>query len=161
MNNSHQNSGFSLVDTIIGMTIIAVAIVGIQIAQTNYVRASDRTEFGVRAVTLANSVMNIIRMHNFDENANSPWSTSLGEDTGESSLADYDDIDDYADGSWDFSGDGFDGFSVQSRIFYVAVPTNWLDSTGTATNFKRIIVSVNHSVLEAPVIVSSIVAGVE
>jgi len=153
--------GFSIPDMIMGLSIIAVAVVGMMFAQRNYVQMSNRVELGLRAVTLANSVMNTIRMHRFDESLHKTWSTSLGADGGESTAADYDDIDDYAGTSWDFSSDGFTGFTITSRVFNVHLGTSWVDSVGPGTDYKRIIVSVNHAVLDGPVVVSSLYAGID
>ncbi|NQV14452.1 hypothetical protein HQ531_03255 [bacterium] len=161
MKHRDRQTGFSLIDMIIGLSILAVAIVGIQIAQSNYIQMSSRVETGLRALSLGNSVMNIIRMHAYDESSSSPWSSTLGPDGGETSSADYNDIDDYAATSWDFSSDGYAGFTVNSRVFYVDLPSNWLDSLATRTNYKRIVVTVNHSILNTPVIFTSIMAGID
>lgn len=156
-----SQSGFSLIDIIVGLSILAVAIVGIQLAQRNYVTFSTQVEVNLRAISLGNSVMNTIRMHRFDENASAPWDSTLGTNTGESTLTDYDDIDDYAGASWDFSSDGFPGYVVSSRVFCVDLSSSWLDSVGAFTSFKRIIVSINHGEMETPVVFSSIVSGIE
>ena len=156
----NRQSGFSIIDMIMGLGILAIAIVGIQIAQNNYINMSNRVEIGLRGVSLGNSVMNQIRMHRYDENATFPWGDTLGTDVGESTLSDYDDIDDYAGATWDFSGEGFPGYTVTSRGFNINVPPHWLDSVGVGPNFKRIIVRVNHPELESPLLFSSIMAGI-
>ena len=155
-----SQSEFSLIDMIMGLSIIAVAIVGIQLAQRNYVEMSTQVETNLRAVTLGNSVMNTIRMHRFDENTSSPWVATLGAD-GESSMSDYDDIDDYAGASWDFSSDGFAGYTVSTRVFCINLDTSWLDSVAVGQDYKRIIVSVNHPAMDVPAIMTSIFAGIE
>ena len=156
----HSKSGFSIIDMIMGLSIIAVAIMAIQVAQNNYVNMSTRVEVGLRAVSLGNSVMNIVRMHRYDENSISPWSTAYGTDTGESTSADYDDIDDYAGTSWDFSGDGFTGYTVTTRVHCVDLTTSWTDSVGPGSTFKRIIVSIDHDAMDSPMIFSSLMAGI-
>jgi len=99
-------------------------------------------------------------MHRYDENLDAPWSSSYGTDSGESTSADYDDIDDYANAIWDFSADGFSGFSVTTRVFCVALATSWEDSVGPGASFKRIIVSIDHDALNSPMKFSSIMAGI-
>ncbi|MBT4033606.1 MAG: hypothetical protein HOB84_11630 [Candidatus Marinimicrobia bacterium] len=153
-------TGFSIIDMIIGISIIAIAILAIQVALSNYISMSTRVEVGLRAVSLGNSVMNTIRMHRYDENLSSPWSISYGTDAGESTSADYDDIDDYAGTSWDFSGDGFAGYTVTTRVHCVDLTTSWTDSVGPGTNFKRIIVSMDHDAMDHPMIFSSLMAGI-
>ncbi|MCF6237573.1 MAG: hypothetical protein L3J79_01960 [Candidatus Marinimicrobia bacterium] len=162
MKRPDPQSGFSIIDMIVGLSILAVAIVGIMIVQQNYIQMSSNVELGLRAISLGNSVMNTIRMHAYDENASSPWSSTIGANTdaGESALADYDDIDDYAGATWDFSSDGYLGYSVTTRVFYIDIATSWVDSVGPTTSFKRIIVRVDHSDMESPVVFSSLVAGI-
>ena len=160
MSNSSSQSGFSIMDMIIGLSIVSIAIVGILLAQRNYINSAAQVEVGIRAVTLGNYVMQTIRMHRFDENNATPWSTGYGTDTGESTMADYDDIDDYANATWDFSSDGYSGYTVQTRVFCVDLSSSWLDSVGPGTNYKRIIVGVNNSALEGPVLFSSLYAGI-
>ena len=160
MSNSSSQSGFSIMDMIIGLSIVSIAIVGILLAQRNYINSAAKVEVGIRAVTLGNYVMQTIRMHRFDENPTPSWSTSYGPDTGESTMASYDDIDDYAAASWDFSSDGYAGYSVSTRVFCVDLSSSWLDSVGPGTNYKRIIVGVSNPALEGPVIFSSLYAGI-
>ena len=136
------SSGFTITDLIVGMMIIAVAIVGIMYAEQAYIQNADRVELGVRGVSLGNAVMNTIRMHRYDENTSSPWSSSLGTDSGESAPTNYDDVDDYAGATWNFSAEGYPGFSVNTRVFYIDIETSWLDSVGGPTDFKRIIVTI-------------------
>jgi len=158
---SKSQSGFSMIDMIMGLSILAVAIVGIQLAQRNYVQMSGQVEVNLRAISLGNSVMNTIRMHRFDENLTAPWDSTLGTDTGETSLILYDDIDDYNGASWDFSSDGYDGYNVTTSVFSVDLNTSWLDNAGVFTSFKRIIVSIDHSAMDSPVVFTSIVAGID
>ncbi len=153
-----SQSGFSLIDMVMGLGILAIAIVGIQVAQNNYISMSNQLEAGLRGISLGNSVMNTIRMHRFDENVKAPWAASLGPDS--EIMTAYDDIDDYAGAAWDFSSEGFPGFTVQSRVFCINHSVSWLDSVGTGPDFKRIIVTVNHPELESPLVFSSIMAGI-
>lgn len=161
MNSSSGSSGFTITDLIVGMMIIAVAIVGMMYAERAYIQNADRVELGVRGVSLGNAVMNTIRMHRYDENTSSPWSSSLGTDSGESSSSSYDDIDDYVGTSWDFSSLGYPGFTVSTRIFYVDIETSWMDSVGGPTGFKRIIVTIGHAGLSSDISMSSLMGSLE
>ena len=160
MSRSGSQSGFSILDMIIGLSIVSIAIVGILLAQRNYTTQAAEVEVGIGAVTLGNHIMQTIRMHRFDENPTPPWSTSYGTDAGDGTFPNVDDIDDYANGSWDLSSDGYEGYTVTTRVFCVNLSSSWLDSVGPGTNFKRIIVSVDNSVLKDPVVFSSIYAGI-
>ncbi len=158
--NKHKNqAGFSIPDMLVGLSIVAVAIVGVLYAQRSYVRQADVIEIRSRATTLANSVMSTIRMHRYDENTDEPWSATLGANSGETSTADYDDVDDYAAASWNFSALGYPNFTVSTRVFYVDIQNSWLDSVGGPTSYKRIIVSVDHDVLDRPLVISTLAAG--
>ncbi len=161
MRIDRKSSAFSIPDLIMGMFIIAIALIGIMYGERAYIANADRVELGVRGVSLGNAVMNTIRMHRFDENTSSPWSSSLGSDTGESSSSDYDDIDDYAAASWDFSSLGYTGFSVTTRIFYVDINTSWLDSVGGPTHYKRIIVTIDHTGMKNSLNFTSLLASLE
>ena len=156
----NSQSGFSIIDVIMGLSILAIAIVGIQIAQNNYINMSNQVEISLRGISLGNSVMNQIRMHRYDENTDPPWSLTLGQDSGESTLADNDDIDDYEGASWDFSAEGFSGYTVATQVFYIDLNTSWLVEVVPRSSFKRIIVSVDHPQLESPLVFSSLMAGV-
>lgn len=160
MNNSNPQAGFSILDMIIGLSIISIAVVGILLAQGNFANSAAQTEVGLKAVSLGNYVMQTIRKHRFDEETNTPWSTSYGTDTGESSSSDYDDIDDYANASWDFSSDGYLGYTISTRVFCVDLSNSWVDSVGPGSDFKRIIVQVNHDALDNAVVLSSLYAGI-
>ncbi len=160
MKRPDPQSGFSIVDMIIGLSIVAIAIVGIMLAQQNYVRMTSQVEASLRAIALGNSVMQTIRMHRFDEETKPPWSISYGTDTGESGMSNYDDIDDYAGATWDHSSYGYAGYSVNTRVFCIDLESSWVDSVGPGKNYKRIIVSVSNSTLDEPIVLSSIYAGV-
>jgi hypothetical protein len=159
MKRPSSNAAFSIPDMIMGLAIIVIAIVGIMAAQRSYIQMSGRVEAELRAVSLGNSVMNIIRMHRYDENTSSPWSTSYGPDGGEVAST-YDDIDDYAAASWDFSSDGYAGYTVNTRVFCINIASSWEDSIGPGADFKRIIVTINHEAMESPMVLTSIMAGI-
>lgn len=153
----NRDAGFSIPDIIMGMTIIAVAVVGIMGVQRNYVEQVNRTIIQTRAISLGNAVMSTIRMHRYDENASEPWSSSLGADS--ETMANYDDIDDYAYTSWDFSSLGYVGFDVLTKVWYVDTGTSWLDSVAGPTDFKRITVIVDHDILSDPIVFYSLAGG--
>jgi len=43
----------------------------------------------------------------------------------------------------------------------VDLNTSWTDNAGVFTSFKRIIVSIDHSAMDSPVVFTSIVAGID
>ena len=51
----NPQAGFSIIDMVMGLSMIAIAILAIQTAQSNYVTQSTQVEIGLRAVSLGNS----------------------------------------------------------------------------------------------------------
>ena len=150
MNNKHP-SGFAIIELIIGIMILGIVFVAFMNVHGNMRVKSVNVEIMSRATGLANSVMGKIRAHDFHDDT-APAGT-LGPD--EASASDYDDVDDYASYGWSFTD--YVGYSVTSRIFYVAPATSWLDSVGTATNYKRIIVTVDHGGLDGSLVLTSMI----
>ena len=159
MNNSNRNAGFTITDIIMGMSIIAIAVVGVLSIQNNYVNQASQIELRTRAVSLGNAVMSTVRMHRFDENTGIPWTSNANLGSDSESMSGYDDVDDYVDASWDFSSLGYAGFTVTTRIFYVNIANSWVDSVAGPTDYKRIIVGVNNAELSTPVRLSTLVGG--
>ena len=149
MNSKHQ-SGFAIIELILGIMVLGIAFVAFMNVHGNVRTKSVNVEIMSRATGLANSIMGKIRAHDFRDNSGT---TALGPD--EASPANYDDVDDYAGYTWTFTG--YVGYSGNSRVFYLDPATSWVDSVGTATNYKRIIVSVSHGGLDSPVVLSSLV----
>lgn len=148
-------SGFALTELIVG-----ILVMGIAFATFLTIHASQRArivtvEATIRGTEIANSLMNIIRAHDFDENVTPPWSSTLGAE--EPSVGSYDDVDDYQAYNWISELTGMPGYSATTRVFYVNPANNWLDSVGTATDYKRLIVSVNHGALKSPIVLSSMI----
>lgn len=149
------NRGFSLVELILGVVIVGIGFVGATYAFTAIRSKSVEIEVTFRAVSVANSVMHTIRAHDFDENSGEPWSSTLGPE--ENSSSDYDDVDDFIGNSWDFQPKGFPGYDVSTRIYYVNPAISWIDSVGSQTNYKHIIVKVDHDGLKVPITLTSLI----
>ena len=147
---SKNQSGIAIIELIVGIMILGIAFVAFMNVHGNVRAKSVNVELMSRATGLANSVMGKIRAHDFRDDSASP--STLGPD--EASSSDYDDVDDYAGFAWSYTG--YVGYSVTSRIFFVNPATSWLDSVGTATNHKRVIVSVDHGGLDSPTVLTSL-----
>ncbi len=154
MNYKKNKSGFTLIDTIIGIVIIGFALTSIITVISNLYVKSIRIETLAKGTTYANSVMNYIRVHRFDENYNtsgSPWTYPLGQDGG-----DYDDIDDFIGADWSIPGYSDIGYQATSNVFYVDHLINLIDACGYITDYKRIVVTVSHEELPNPIVLTSI-----
>ncbi len=152
MNNNHLQNGFTLLDLIVGIVFLTVAFVGSLIAMSNIQSQSDEMEALTRASSMANSVMEVMRAQQFDENPIAPWTSSLGPEEGSPAL--YEDVDDFIGFTWTY--EGYYNYTAVTRVFYVNPAVNLMDSVGIVTDYKRIIVSVNHPELDSPVHLSSL-----
>ncbi|GEM_PF-649464 len=148
-----SQSGFSLLEIIVGIVIIGIAFVGAMYALTEIQNRSSRIEIMLKATTMANDIMEIVRSNNFDEYNSSPWSNPLGPE--ENSPSQYDDVDDYIGYLWSFPG--FTGYQGSTRVYYVNPNVSWIDSANSVTNYKYIRVQVTHDGLDVPIVLTSLI----
>jgi type II secretory pathway pseudopilin PulG len=157
LNYKKTQSGFTLIDTIIGIVIISFVLTGILFVVIDLNVKSVRNETIAKGTVYANSVMNYIRAHRFDENyttygLGAPWTYPLGQESG-----DYDDIDDFIGADWSIIPGYTDvGYQATSNVFYVDMHVNFLDICLYDTDFKRITVTVDHSDLPHSIVLTSI-----
>ncbi len=157
LNYKKNQSGFTLIDTIIGIVIISFVLTGILFVVIDLNVKSIRNEIVAKGTVYANSVMHYIRAHRFDENYTissqiGPWTYPLGQDSG-----DYDDIDDFIGADWSIIPGFADvGYQASSNVVYVDVLVSLMDGCNYATNYKRIIVTVGHDDLPNPILLTSI-----
>ena len=154
--NYRNQTGFAMIDVVIGTVILAFVLTGLLFVVGDLNFKSVRNETIEKATAFANTVMHNIRVHRFDENYNvtgSPWTYPLGQDGG-----DYDDIDDFIGADWSgIPGYNSTGYQATSIVHYVD-PPNMLNVCTYPTDFKRIIVSVNHTDLPNPIILTTIMS---
>ena len=157
LNYKKNQSGFTLIDTIIGIVIISFVLTGILFVVIDLNVKSIRNEIVAKGTVYANSVMHYIRAHRFDENYTTggqgdPWTYPLGQDSG-----DYDDIDDFNGADWSIIPGFTDvGYQASSNVVYVDILVSLMDGCNYATNYKRIIVTVSHGDLPNPIVLTSI-----
>ena len=154
MNYKKNQSGFSLIDAIIGIIIISFVLTGVLYVLLDLRVKSVENEVIAKGATYANSIMNYIRGHRFDENYSTlgpPWTFPLVQDGG-----DHDDIDDFIGADWSIiPGYSEIGYQATSDIFYVDEP-DLLTNCGYMTYYKRITVTVSHADLPNPIVLTSI-----
>ena len=161
--NFTKQAGFTLLDIIIGVTFLSVVFLATMRITNDLQQKLDRRAVQVRATSIANSMLSIVRSVNFDENwptLNHTAANNLGMDA---SLI-YDDVDDFMFNPLGVAnfGSTANGYLVNVNVYYVnpltAPPNTTIPLTGTSfSNFKRIIVSVNHSELLNPIELSAMV----
>ena len=159
--NKYQ-SGFTLMDIVIGVTFLSFAFLATFRITNDFQRKLNERDLQIRATSIANSTMSVIRSVNFDENWPSMTHTAainLGMDA--STL--YDDIDDYMlnpASALNF-GSSDDGFGIAVSVYYVdpttSPPNTTVPLTGSNySNYKRIDITVAHAELTSPITLSAI-----
>ncbi|MDP8233394.1 MAG: prepilin-type N-terminal cleavage/methylation domain-containing protein [Candidatus Saelkia tenebricola] len=139
--------GLTLIELIISIVIFALVIGSLM---NVFATVSQDTASGIhinRASTLAGSWVELILARSFDEEAEDPFTApgSLGPDTGESIITDYDDVDDF--NGYAFTDNDYPNLSGEVAVYYVEDPDsfgNWNSVSLTSTNYKRIDVNVTH-----------------
>jgi type II secretory pathway pseudopilin PulG len=152
----NNQSGFTLIDTVIGIMIISFVLPVILISIRDLNIKSISSETIEKGTAFANSVMHNIIAHRFDENYNvsgAPWTYPLGQDSGDS-----DDIDDFIGADWSvIPGYENAGYQAVSNVFYIDYDVDLMTSCNYPTNYKRIIVTVTHANLSNPIILTTII----
>lgn len=159
----NNQSGFTLIDTIVGIMIISIVLTVILIVMRDINIKSITNETVEKGTAFANSVIHYIIAHRFDENYNTtgaPWTYPLGQDSG-----DFDDIDDFIGADWSIiPGYVNMGYQAVSNVFYIDATVDLMTSSvdlmticNYPTNFKRIVVTVNHANLSNPIILTTII----
>ncbi len=150
--------GVTLIEIVIIMIIFAIGVPPLLLMISNVTQRTAEGEIYYQGIVLGRDLMEEILCKRFDENGSSPWSSVLGPDAGETTVASYDDIDDY-DGYTDI----INGYTRIVQVHYVdpdsapssclnGVQTNSLDcykpDTDNYLDYKRIDITVRHRFME-------------
>ncbi|MBU2437380.1 MAG: type II secretion system GspH family protein, partial [Candidatus Omnitrophica bacterium] len=92
-----KKRAITLIEIIAVIVVLAIAIPTLSIMLVNASWSSARSEALADAAIYAQELMEEIKSKRFDENASSPWSSTLGVDSAESSSdrTTFDDVDDF------------------------------------------------------------------
>ncbi|MDP8215721.1 MAG: hypothetical protein P9L98_00130 [Candidatus Kaelpia imicola] len=142
--------GLTLIEIIISIVVfvlIAIPLMNI------FATVSRDTDVGIyinRASSMAASCMELILSRSFDEESSSPFTNpvDLGPDSGEITLTDYDDVDDFDD--YSFTDSDYPGITTTVSVYYVDNPdssADWDNTAAAATDYKRIDISAAHAQL--------------
>ena len=151
-----QKNGFTLVEVMVVLILLTLSFMVFLRALNTGETIRARSEIRTTQSVILNSLENEIRARRFDENASYPWSSTLGKDTGESQLIQFDDIDDF-DGYYISSVSGHPAFSCSVAVNYVSVSSGFHSSQSNQSNFKSVMVKISHATL--PAIVDTMVIG--
>lgn len=150
-----DQSGFTLIDTVSGIVIMCFVLPVILFTTLDMNVKSLNDETYKKGTSFGNTIMNYIIGHRFDENYNTtgaPWTYPLGQNNG-----DYDDIDDFISADWSIiPGYANMGYQATSNIFYIDPSVDLMSSCNYQTNFKRIVVIINHANLSNPLTLTTI-----
>ena len=160
--SNKARSGFALMDLVIGITFLSFAFLATMRITNDLQQKLDNRDLQIRATSLANSMMSIIRSVDFDENAATPW--TIANDLGMDISGLYDDVDDFMfnpaiPANFGLAGVGY---TIAVAVIYVdpaTLPPNMtVPLTGTnSSNFKRVTVSVTSPDLSIPIQFSAII----
>lgn len=154
-------SGFALMDLVIGITFLSFAFLATMRIMDDLQQKLDHRDLQIRATSLANSMMSIIRSVDFDENALPPW--IIGSNLGMDASGLYDDVDDFmfnpaTPANFGLAGVGFT--AVVNVIYvdpFVSPPFSVAVPGASSSNFKRVTVTIGHIHLNNPIILSAII----
>lgn len=157
-----KKKAITLIEMIAVIVVLAIAIPTLSIMLVNASWSSARSEALADAAIYAQELVEDIKSEQFDENNSSPWSSTLGVDSAESSSdrTTFDDVDDFV-GCTDISvTTPATGFSRWASIDYVELSgTTWQAAASPPTDYKRITVTVSRNGLVDNVSLVTIVAN--
>lgn len=122
------------------IVILGIAMLPLLITYANVITRGMKRETISIATGLATELMEEIESKRYDENESSPWTATLGPETGETDRSNFDDVDDFE--GW--SENPIPGYSSSVDIYYVE-PGKWDTEVQGPTDFKQIIVTISHS----------------
>ena len=153
---SSYKSGFTLVEVLVSILITGLAFMLFLQALNTGKNVRVKSELRTRQSALLNSIENLIRARRFDENNLAPWTSavSLGVDSNETSINQFDDVDDFNNYNTDSISD-YPGFSYDIKVFYsepeiltgVNAEKHFFTYSDDQTNYKSIAISVAHLTL--------------
>ncbi len=145
----HQK-GFTLVEVMVVLILMTLSFMVFLNALNTGKSVRARSELRTVQSVILNSIENQIRARRFDENTSAPWSSSLGKETsdGESSLSDFDDIDDFHGYSISSISE-HPAFSCDVTVNYVSPSSGFHSSQSGQTDYKSVMVRISHPTLSA------------
>lgn len=151
-----KDSGFSLVEIIVSLVILALVYVVMLRVLSGQKSIGATSELYTKAIFLGKGLMNTVISKQFDDNQTPPWTptSSFGLEVNDAA---YDDVDDFT-GYTNSSISGYPGFTEKVRVFYVQPTGSLDDSVYTAMDMKKIIVTVTHAGID-PVVLETIMSS--
>ena len=141
--SSKSSNGFTLVEVLVSLILTSLAFTIFLQALNTGKSVRQKSELRTKQSVILNSLENQIRARRFDENLYEPWSSTLGKETGESSVLQFDDVDDFHFYSESSLSDD-PGFGFDISVYYTSTQSKFRSSSSSQTNYKSIVVRVSH-----------------
>ncbi|MDP8253395.1 MAG: hypothetical protein P9X27_03240 [Candidatus Kaelpia aquatica] len=139
--------GLTLIEIIISIVVFVLITIPLMNLFATVSRDTDTGIYINRASSMAASYMELVLSRSFDEEGSSPFTdpADLGPDSGETTLTDYDDVDDF--NGYSFVDSDYPNITVTVSVYYVNNPdssADWDSIAIAVTDYKRIDILANH-----------------
>ena len=147
-------NGFTLVEVMVVLVLLTLSFMvflrALNTGKSVRVNSEIRTIQGV----ILNNIESQIRARRFDENLSSPWSSTIGIDSGESIIEQFDDIDDFHNYSISSLSE-YPPYGLNVVVSYVHPDTKFRVPQNNQTNYKNVSIAISHRTL--PTITDTII----
>ncbi len=155
----NSKRGFTLIEMILFIVVFSLGIFGVLTLYYNTLGRTSDPVIQNRAIKVLQSVMEVVYSKKWDENTPNggceniltecnPVLSNIGPEAGETSIDDFDDVDDFVNsgnayvktGTWKSSDFGLtDGFDIKIIVSYAKVVGNKVfENISSKTNYKLI-----------------------
>lgn len=139
-------NGFTLIEVMIVLILLTLSFMVFLRALNTGKSVRANSELRTIQGVILNSIENEIRARRFDENISPPWSSQIGEDSGESSVEQFDDIDDFHNYTIS-SINEYPAYGLSVSVSYVLPESKFRVPQNSQTNYKNVAVMISHKTL--------------
>ena len=149
MKNMQDNAkGFTLIEVMVALILLTLSFMVFLQALNTGKTVRSNSELRTLQSVILNSMENQIRARRYDENSASPWSSSLGKDSGETVINHFDDIDDFHQYTINEVSE-YPAFGISVAVTYVSAYSGFHTPHNNQTDYKSVMVKVTHKTLSA------------
>ena len=139
-------NGFTLIEVMIVLILLTLSFMVFLRALNTGKSVRANSELRTIQGVILNSIENEIRARRFDENISPPWSLQIGEDSGESSVEQFDDIDDFHNYTISSLSE-YPAYGLSVSVSYVTPESKFRVPQNSQTNYKNVAVMISHKTL--------------
>ena len=140
--------GFTLVEIMVALILLTLSFMVFLQALNTGKTVRAHSELRTVQSVIMNSLENQIRARRYDENTVSPWSSTLGKESGETAIMQFDDIDDFHQYTVDEVSE-HPAFGVSVAVTYVSTGAGFHTAQSNQTDYKSVMVRVSNKTLPA------------